>query len=106
MSNNTLSLLLSIVKQFEQDALQLWMFGGWAEELWQMVPPRAHHDMDFLYPARTFEHFDRVTAQTDQLQEVKAKHFSHKRAFLHRDVLIEFFLVQQDDRIYFTNFLC
>ena len=40
----------------------------------------------------------------DHAQEIQAKQFSHKRAILYREVMVEFLLVQRDNGIYFTDF--
>jgi hypothetical protein len=104
MSANTLGFLLSVIHLFEESDLSVWVFGGWAEEIWQIIPGRMHNDIDFLYPATTFEHLDRFMAQANDFQEITAKRFSHKRAMLYQDVMIEFVLVQGDDESYFTDF--
>ena len=104
MSANTLSFLLSVIKFFEEADLPVWVFGGWAEELWQITPKRTHNDIDFLYPAATFEDLDRFVAQTEDFQEIQAKRFSQKRAIVYQHVMIEFLLVQGGDGHYFTNF--
>ena len=92
MSGNTLGFLLSVIKLFEEANLPIWVFGGWAEELWQITP------------ARTFEHLDRFVAQTKDFQVIQAKQFSHKRALLYQDLMIEFLLVQGAAGNYFTDF--
>lgn len=104
MPGNTLGFLLSVIELFEEANLPIWVFGGWAEELWQITPARIHSDIDFLYPARTFEHLDRFVAQTKDFQVIQAKQFSHKRALLYQDLMIEFLLVQGAARNYFTDF--
>ena len=104
MSGNTIDFLLSVIKLFQEADLRVWVFGGWAEELWQIAPRRIHDDIDFLYPAATFEHLDRFISQTKDLQEIQAKRFSHKRALVHQHVMIEFLLVQGVDGNYFTDF--
>lgn len=104
MSGNTISFLLSVVKLFEEAELPVWVFGGWAEELWQITPKRRHKDIDFLYPAAGFERLDRFIARTKDFQEIQVKRFSHKRAILYQDIMIEFLLVQGADGNYFTDF--
>ena len=104
MSGNTLEFLLSVTRRFEEADLTVWVFGGWAEELWQITPGRTHTDIDFLYAATTFERLDCFIAQTRDLQEIRAKRFPHKRAILYQDVMIEFFLVQGHGGNYFTDF--
>jgi hypothetical protein len=104
MSGNTLRFLLSAINLFEEADLSVWVFGGWAEDLWRITPGRIHNDIDFLYPATTFKHLDRFVAQTNDFQEIAAKRFSHKRAILYQDVMIEFILVQGNNEGYFTDF--
>ena len=104
MSGNTIGFLLSVIKLLQEADFHVWVFGGWAEELWQIAPRRIHNDIDFLYPAATFEHLDRFISQTKDLQEIQAKRFSHKRALIHQHVMIEFLLVQGVDGNYFTDF--
>jgi hypothetical protein len=104
MSGNTLRFLLSAINLFEEADLSVWVFGGWAEDLWRITPGRIHNDIDFLYPATTFKHLDRFVAQTNDFQEIAAKRFSHKRAMLYQDVMIEFILVQGNNEGYFTDF--
>ena len=104
MSANTLGFLLSVIKLFEEANLPVWVFGGWAEELWQITPKRTHNDIDFLYPVTTFEDLDRFVAQAEDFQEIQAKRFSQKRAIVYQHVMIEFLLVQGENGHYFTNF--
>jgi hypothetical protein len=104
MSENTLAFLLTTVERFEANSLPVRVFGGWAEELWQIIQPRVHTDIDFLYPAATFEDLDRYIARTNEFQEIQSKRFSHKRAILYQQVMIEFLLVQRSNGIYFTDF--
>jgi hypothetical protein len=104
MSGNTLGFLLSVIHLFEESDLSVWVFGGWAEEIWQIIPGRMHNDIDFLYPTTTFEQIDSFIAHTNVFQEIPAKQFSHQRAILYQDVVIEFLLVQGADGKYFTDF--
>jgi hypothetical protein len=104
MSGNTLGFLLSVIHLFEESDLSVWVFGGWAEDLWRITPERIHNDIDFLYPATTFEYLDRFVAQTNDFQDIAAKRFSHKRAILYQDVMFEFILVQGNNEGYFTDF--
>ena len=104
MSENTLGFLLSMIKLFEEADLPVWVFGGWAEEVWQITPVRIHNDIDFLYRATMFERLDGFMAQTKDVQEIPAKRFSHKRAIIYQQVMIEFLLVQGANGNYFTDF--
>jgi hypothetical protein len=69
-----------MVSYLEEAALPVWVFGGWAEELLHIALKSIHKDIDFLFPAATFEHLDFFFAQTKDFQEIHAKRFSHKRA--------------------------
>lgn len=96
--------LLKIVQRLEAASFPIWIFGGWAEELWQIFPTRPHNDIDFLYRGEAFEHLDSFFAQSRDMREVQEKRFSHKRAIILQDVMIEFLLVQQGRESYFTDF--
>ena len=104
MPGNTFGFLRSVVDLLVEADLPVWVFGGWAEELWQIAPKRTHVDIDFLCSAVTFEQLDRFLAQTNDFREILAKRFSHKRAVLYQHVLIEFLLVQGSNGNYFTDF--
>ena len=81
-----------------------WLFGGWAEELWAANDPREHNDIDLLYQAENFDRLQTFIEEDPHMTEIATKRFSHKRAVLYHDVMIEFFLVQQDEKGLFTNF--
>ena len=104
MPVNTLTFLQAIVKRFDAAALPVWLFGGWAEELWQLIPARKHNDIDFLYFEQTFEHLDSFITRSRDIREIQEKRFSHKRAIVVQNVMIEFLLVQQGGETYFTDF--
>ena len=104
MSVNTLDFLLAVINRFESARIHVWVFGGWAEELWQITPAREHKDIDLLYCGATFEQLDAFIAQNMGFQEIQEKRFSHKRATIFQQVMIEFLLVQQDKAIHFTDF--
>jgi hypothetical protein len=79
------------------DALvDVWLFGGWAEELQGLVPARAHRDVDLLHPAEDFTRVDALLRAEPALVEIVAKRFAHKRAFLLDGVMVELFLVRSD----------
>src|SRR6188508_3443633 len=48
MPTNTLAFLMDTLRRFHHAGIHLWVSGGWAEELWQMTPPRPHRDIDLL----------------------------------------------------------
>ena len=74
-----------------------WVFGGWGEELRGLVLPREHADVDLLYPAESWDEVDSL-----HLDWIEAKRFPWKRAFVLEAVAIELFLVQRDERGWYT----
>jgi hypothetical protein len=105
MSVNTLPFLLSIIRLLTDAQVTTWVFGGWVEELWQISAPRAHNDIDLLYPADDFVHVDRWIVATEGITEIAGKRFSHKRAVIYRQVMIEFLLLERVHDGHQTNFL-
>jgi hypothetical protein len=81
--------------------VEIWIFGGWAEELLGLSDPREHADVDLLYVA---EDWSGVDAFLVEMAEVTAKRFPHKRAFVLDGVLVELLLVQRDRDGYFSRF--
>jgi hypothetical protein len=73
--------------------VDVWLGGGWAAELHQMEAPRAHRDVDLHLPAESFATLDAVL---EGLEEVRAKRFPHKRAFVHAGWLVEVVLMQPE----------
>jgi Aminoglycoside-2''-adenylyltransferase len=98
---NDLSFVLRVVDLLESARLRTWLFGGWAEELAGLAPPREHADIDLLFPGRDFARVDRFLAHAD-VEERVGKRFPHKRAFELDGVLVELFLVERDERGWFT----
>jgi hypothetical protein len=105
VSINTLDFVCSVMQYFAEAQIMTWLCGGWAEELWQMSAPQPHRDIDLLYPAQTFEQLDRWISTTRcDLLPVEAKRFSHKRAMLSQQIMIEVFLLEPQGGEYVTNF--
>src|SRR5262249_14449793 len=70
---------------------------GWGEELRGLEPPREHRDLDLLYPARDWARVDAL-----DLDWIGAKRFPWKRAFTLDETMVELFLVERDDRGWYT----
>ena len=105
MNTNSVHFLCSTLDRFQHAGIALWTFGGWAEELWQRIPARTHNDIDFLYPAASFELLDNIIATESFLfSKIPEKHFSHKRAILSGGVMLEFLLVQTSAPTFVTSF--
>jgi hypothetical protein len=100
---NDQALLSSVLSMLAERSLNVWVFGGRAEELWQIGPPRAHNDIDLLYPAAGFDRLDEFMREPG-LEEIPAKRFSHKRALVYQGVMVDIFLLQRSEDGYGTQF--
>ena len=104
MPQTSLDLLAEVVQTLADAQVKTWLFGGWAEELSGLCLPRAHHDIDLLYPAQSFERLDGFLRAQSSAKEVEAKRFPHKRAFEWSGVLVEVFLVRPEAERLVTDF--
>jgi hypothetical protein len=93
MTYTTAALAVTILKRLENFNVRCLLAGGWAEEALQVIPARAHRDVDLLFPAQSFSELDRLFGDT--LTEVPLKRFAHKRAFLFEGAMVEVVLVQR-----------
>src|SRR5262249_49061900 len=83
------------------EGVAAWIFGGWAEELLGLAEAGAHGDLDLLVAADDWRDVDRLL---ERLDEIPAKRFEHKRAFVLDGVMVELFLVCRDAAGLFTTF--
>jgi len=81
-----------------EHGVETWVFGGWGEELRGLIRPREHADLDLLYPAESWVDVDELP-----FEWLVSKRFDWKRAFLLESVQVELFLVQRDDRGWYTQ---
>ncbi len=88
VADNNLDLLASIVDRLAEAGIEVLVFGGWAEELTGLSPPRPHRDIDLLLPAPSFAAVDRLIA-ADRSSEIRGKRFAHKRALRIGDIAVE-----------------
>jgi hypothetical protein len=86
--------VLALMSRLSQAQIMTWLFGGWAEEMWGIFPPRHHRDVDLLYPAPGFAYLDQWLAQAADLAVIPEKKFSHKRAFLLEGIMVEVILLE------------
>jgi len=91
---NTIGFLLSVLDDLV--SLPVVVFGGWAEEILGLIPPKTHSDVDLLLAARDFAALEGLLAPDDRYAVIPQKRFSHKRAFERNGVRIEVFLVDPD----------
>ena len=100
---NSVKFLHAIVARLRKAGIETIVFGGWAEELMKAIPPRPHHDVDLLYFEDNFIKVDEFLANQADLEEIRSKRFSHKRAFLWNGIMVELLLVQEGNKQYITN---
>ena len=103
-TNNTLDFVLTVIQRFAQAQMTTWLSGGWAEELWRLCPPREHGDVDLLYLAPNFHHLDHWLSHAQYLSPIQGKRFSHKRAVLYEQVMIEVVLLEPQSGGYVTHY--
>jgi hypothetical protein len=94
-----LGLVLAAVDVLASYGVRTWVFGGWGEELRGLCAPRAHGDVDLLYPAPRFDRLDAL-----ELAWVEERRLPHKRAFVLDETMVELFLVQRDADGWFSEF--
>ncbi len=103
--HNDLETLSHIFSILRESGVECDLFGGWAEEMLGICPPRPHTDIDLVYRGRNFDPVDAfLKMQAPRVDEVVEKRFSHKRAFRFHGVLCEILLVQDWDSRPFTLF--
>lgn len=90
-----LSPLAALLAWLEHRSIAVWVFGGWAEQLRGLCRPRAHGDIDLLYPNETWDAVDVLIAE-EEVEEIIAKRFAHKRAIVWQGIMVELFLVRSD----------
>jgi hypothetical protein len=98
---NDLALVERVIGLLASRGVPAWVFGGWAEQLLGIAPPREHGDIDLLVAGDDWTAVDAFLAELD---EIPAKRFPHKRAFVLDGVMVELFLVRRDDESLFTTF--
>jgi hypothetical protein len=103
-SQATLDRALAFMRRLAQAQIATWLSGGWAEELLGLCSPRPHHDIDLLYPAASFAALDQWLAEAPDVQVIAAKRFSHKRAMVCEQVMVEALLLEARPPGYRTNF--
>lgn len=100
---NDLTFVRGVLSFLADLGMRVWIFGGWAEELRGIVPPRKHADIDLVFPADDFALIDDAI-RAGQLTEIGGKRFPHKRAFVLGDVMVEMLLVEEDGHGLHTDF--
>lgn len=103
MAVNDAGFLMKVHGLLDDALVNVWLFGGWAEELQGLVPARRHRDVDLLHPAEDFARVDTLLRTEPALVEIVAKRSEHKRAFLVEGVMVELFLVRSDADGYYTD---
>lgn len=102
-SANSKSLVKAVMTDLTSAGLNVLLSGGWAEELQGLVPPRPHKDIDLVCLDSGFSGVDQFI-QNRGYPEIQAKHFSHKRAFMVDDVMVEIILIQSGPAGYYSTY--
>ena len=95
---NDLAFVERAVGLLDAHEIETWIFGGWGEELRGLIRPREHVDLDLLYPAEDWSAVDALP-----FDWIEGKRFPWKRAFVFEATMVELFLVQRDERGWFTE---
>lgn len=95
---NDLGFVERAVSLLTSKGVDTWVFGGWGEELRGLILPREHVDLDLLYAAEDWDEVDVL-----YLDWFASKRYPWKRAFALEGVMVELFLVQRDERGWFTQ---
>lgn len=106
MSDNNITFLSTIVQELHGAGIDIFVFGGWAEQLRRMRQPGSHTDIDLLIRAMNFNQLETFMSEKPLVSEIQEKQFSHKRAFEWNGVRIEFILVKPnapDETIFFDG---
>jgi len=103
MAVNDSAFVMKVTSMLDDALVNVWLFGGWAEELQGIVSPRSHRDVDLLHPGDDFARVDALLRTEPALVEIIAKRFPHKRAFVLDGVMVELFLVRSDADGYYTD---
>jgi hypothetical protein len=98
-----LAQVIEIQRDLERADVPAWIAGGWAEQLRELIPPRRHQDIDLLYPATSFAAVDQ-RLQSRRFEEIAAKRFAHKRAFMYDGIMVELLLLQKRGDTYVPDF--
>src|SRR3990172_4359197 len=96
--------LRDVLRTLQDRQVAVCLFGGWAEELHGLSSPRTHADVDLLYPASDFRQIDTLFQSKTDWHEIVMKRFPHKRAATVKGIMVEFILIQQDEKGNFTRF--
>ncbi len=96
--------LREVLRILQDKKIEVWLFGGWAEELQGWSSPRTHADVDLLYPAPDFRRIDSFIQNNTDWHEIVLKRFPHKRAAMFQGIMIEFTLIRKDEKGSFTHF--
>jgi hypothetical protein len=102
-TNHDVGLVQRVLSLLCDADLSCWVFGGWAEQLRGLRAARPHNDIDLLCVADDRTALDLLVRERG-LTEINGKRLHHKRAFLFEGVMVEIFLVQTDERGFFTSF--
>jgi hypothetical protein len=86
--------LADVLALLEKARVPCLVFGRWAEELLALRPRGPHRDIDLVHLSDSFASVA-IGLETGRLpQEIRAKRFPHKRAFIWRGLCCEIILIR------------
>ncbi|MES0864886.1 hypothetical protein ABLN87_21265 [Ruegeria sp. SCPT10] len=91
---NTPETVTTVLAKLAELRIVAALCGGWAEEALGIIPPRPHKDIDIVVEANDFSAIDQALIDGELKNEIAAKRFAHKRAFVFSETMVEMYLVQ------------
>ena len=101
---NDIYFLNQVLKSCKNNSLDVYIFGGWAEELLEISPPRPHNDIDLLFRGENLNPIEEAIIKERNWKEIILKRFPHKRAITIDNIMVEFFLVNEESKGFYTDF--
>ena len=103
MNKNSIGLVRTVVGHLHDNGIDVLLGGGWAEELQGIIKPREHRDIDLYYRADDFQRLDKYIVSAG-VEEIEAKHKSHKRAYKQDGIMVEVILIQHDKQGNYSSY--
>lgn len=101
---NTTQTVTDVLSMLAQLGVTAALCGGWAEQAFGLVGPREHKDIDLVIESDDFSRIDQLFSSGSLQNEIVAKRFAHKRAFVVSGTMVEMYLVQYHANQFVTLF--
>lgn len=90
---NDRKFLSALIRRLGEAGHDVYVFGGWAEELRGLRSTSNHSDIDLLLLAKGFGQLESFMNGSQKARPIPEKRFPHKRAWEYDGVRVEFLLV-------------